>query len=276
MASSGPPVNLTALSQRIRNLAGAGQAEFRLRRAVANVVVGQMLPAGAVKGGAAIKIRLGDAGSRFTADLDVARSGNLAVFVEELQQGLRAGWAGFTGRVVEVTPAAPVGIPPAYVMRPYQVKLDYRGRSWLTVPLEVGHDEIGDTESPDLAIAEDLLETFAQLSLPEPGPIAVLPIDHQIAQKLHACSAPDSQRAHDLVDLQLLATGLDRRAVGLVVRRLFRSRGAHPWPPVVMAHADWPALYVEAAEGLDVIGDVDGAVRWVNELIAEIDADSRT
>lgn len=28
-------------------------------------------------------------------------------------------------------------------------------------------------------------------------------VEHQIAQKLHAASAPGSSRAHDLVDLQL-------------------------------------------------------------------------
>jgi len=46
----------------------------RLRRALANTVVGQMLPPGVVKGGTAMKVRVGEAGSRFTPDLDAAVS----------------------------------------------------------------------------------------------------------------------------------------------------------------------------------------------------------
>jgi len=35
------------------------------------------------------------------------------------------------------------------------LKLEYRGRSWLTVPMEIGHDELGDTETPELRLADD-------------------------------------------------------------------------------------------------------------------------
>jgi predicted nucleotidyltransferase component of viral defense system len=41
-----------------------------MERLVANVVTGQMLPPGVVKGGTALKIRVGDEKTRFSRDLD--------------------------------------------------------------------------------------------------------------------------------------------------------------------------------------------------------------
>lgn len=44
------------------------------RAIIANAIVAQMLPDGSVKGGSAIKMRLGDGATRFTTDLDIARA----------------------------------------------------------------------------------------------------------------------------------------------------------------------------------------------------------
>lgn len=40
-------------------------------------------------------------------------------------------------------------------MQPYDVKLDYLGKPWCTVPLEVGHNEIGDADAADWAELTD-------------------------------------------------------------------------------------------------------------------------
>ncbi|MGL5929430.1 MAG: nucleotidyl transferase AbiEii/AbiGii toxin family protein [Dermatophilaceae bacterium] len=228
---------MTSLRARFRNIAAGELAVNRLERAVANVVLAQMLPPGAVKGGTAIKLRLGHHGSRFTPDLDVARRSTMDQFIADYATALSTGWAGFTGRLVSVRAAKPVGIPVPYVMQPYDIKVSYHSRAWMTVRLEVGHDEIGDTDEPEFRLAGDLVVVFTQLGLPKPAPVAVLSADHQIAQKLHACSAPGSERAHDLVDLQLLMSEpVDLTKVRVTCERLFVSRRAHTWPPVV--HAD--------------------------------------
>jgi hypothetical protein len=60
-------MSVRALDQRLQNVAGD----------VANAVVGQMLPPGAVRGRTAMKICLGESGSRFTPDLDTARRESL-------------------------------------------------------------------------------------------------------------------------------------------------------------------------------------------------------
>ncbi|WP_283170441.1 hypothetical protein [Curtanaerobium respiraculi] len=109
MAGSKRPNSRRNLDIAINRLASAGGDPLRLRTALANTVVGQMLPEGTVKGGSTLKI----------------------------------GWEGFTGALVRREPAKPKGIPGEYVMQPYEVKLSYNEKPWCTVPLEIGHDKIG-------------------------------------------------------------------------------------------------------------------------------------
>lgn len=268
-----PPRHVQALRARFRNMAADELAVNRLERAVANVVLAQMLPPGAVKGGTALKLRLGPERSRFTPDLDVARADTLEQFLDGYGQALTAGWGGFTGRLVPVRPARPTGVPADYIMQPFDIKVAYEARPWMTVRLEVGHDEIGDTDAPELHLSADLTRVFLALGLPEPQPVPVLPIDHQVAQKIHACSAPGSERAHDLVDLQLLIGGeddVDLVAVRATCERLFASRRAHPWPPTVTAGPTWARIYADAADGMACLATVEEAVPWVNDLVRRI------
>ncbi len=189
-------LSVRALDQRLQNVAGKDQTlAYRLRVTVANVVVGQMLPPGAVKGGTAMKIRLGESGSRFTPDLDTARRESLAQFIEAFEDSLATGWHGFTGRLIARPAAKPAGVPAPYVMQPYEVKLAFHGKSWHTVKLELGHNETGDADDPVYLLADDITRLFADVGLAEPAPIAVMRSDHQIAQKLHACTGPGNERA---------------------------------------------------------------------------------
>jgi Nucleotidyl transferase AbiEii toxin, Type IV TA system len=163
-------------------------------------VIGQMLPPGVVKGGTAIKLRVGEHASRFTLDFDAARDGDVELdeYLDQLADTLAAGWNGFTGTVEELEPAQPEGIPEEYVMQPFLIRLAYRGRHWLSVTFELGRDEIGSTENHDARIASDLVDLFEKLALPEPSPVPLLVLDHQIAQKLHACtSQPRAQSRTD-------------------------------------------------------------------------------
>ncbi|ACZ29492.1 hypothetical protein Xcel_0453 [Xylanimonas cellulosilytica DSM 15894] len=110
------PVSVRTLEQRIRNLEGSGELALRRRIAMALVVVGQMLPEGAIKGGSAMALRYGRA-TRFTRDLDAARVQTLAGFRSEFEESLARGWAGFTGRLITRPAPRPTGVPPAYVMQ---------------------------------------------------------------------------------------------------------------------------------------------------------------
>jgi hypothetical protein len=279
-----PPTNLRSLEARVNNLARQrGRPVRRIQRAVANTVVGQMLPPGVVKGGTAMKLRVGEASSRFTPDLDASRMARVTLehYLDELAGRLAVGWGGFTGTVEKLDPPRPESVPDDYVMQPFVIRLAYTGRHWLTVRFELGHDEIGSTERRELHIAPDIVDLFATLGLDEPDPIPLLAVDHQIAQKLHACTAVNpaggrNDRAHDLVDLQILAQGerLDMSVIGATSQRLFAARRSQQWPPTVVAYEGWDTIYAEAADGLDVLENVADAIAWANAFIA--DAAGRT
>ncbi len=112
MTYAGAPTSVRSLEQRIRNLEGDDGLVQRRRVGMALVVVGQMLPEGAVKGGSAMALRYGR-GTRFTRDLDAARVQSLERFRGDFEESLAEGWAGFTGRLVERAAPRPRAVPVA-------------------------------------------------------------------------------------------------------------------------------------------------------------------
>lgn len=263
--------NLDKAIDRISAL--TGEDPFRMKRLLAAVIVGQMLPNGAAKGGNALKIRFGNATTRFSRDLDTARMSSLEDYISTLGDKLEEGWNGFTGLVVPREPPSPEGVPADYIMQPFDVKLSYNRKPWMTLPLEVGHNEIGDADDPDMVVSPEAVELLAKLGFPKPGPIPCMKLEHQIAQKLHAVSGPGSDRAHDLIDLQVAVSGgrLDYAKTKAACERLFAYRKEQAWPPVIAKGTNWDSLYLEQAEGLDALPTVDEAIRWANNLIAAID-----
>lgn len=272
----GPPPHAASLRQRMQNIAKRrGTTDERISVVVCNTVISQMLPPGVIKGGTAMKLRIGESGSRFTPDVDGSRRADMTLeeYLDALEENLRNGWGGFTGRLVPKTAPAPAGVPEEYVMRPFEVKLAYLGNPVKTLVFELGRDEVGSTETAVVRVASDILDLFEELELPLPEPVPVLATEHQIAQKLHACTTPNflggNDRAHDLVDLQLLVEDdpPDLAKLDEVGRRLFAARRVGDWPPEVRTWEGWEGLYTAAAEGLDVIPEVTGAIDWANGLV---------
>lgn len=273
MAEGKRPNSRRNLDMAIDRLAAGTQDPLRLRVALANTIVGQMIPEGAVKGGSSLKMRYGDGATRFTRDLDTARVSDMEEYARKLEASLKEGWEGFTGTLVRREPAKPRGVPGEYVMQPYDIKLSYNEKPWCTVPLEIGHDEIGDAEDPDRGIAQEIVDAFVALGFPEPKPVPLMRIEHQVAQKLHAASGAGSARAHDLVDLQLIVAreSVDYSAVRQVCRRLFAYRRQQAWPPTMVKGDDWDELYLAQSEGLEVLPTVDDAIEWANDLVNRIE-----
>lgn len=274
-----PPTNLDSLQTRINNMIAARQRPLRrIQRVIANTAVGQLIPSGVVKGGTGIKLRVGEGASRFTPDFDLSRPAQVEAtdYLDELQENLAEGWSGFTGTVEAVQGLRPDGVPEPYIMVPYRIRLAYQSRHWLSVDFELGHDEVGSTNHYDLRLAQDIVDLFEELGLETPRPIPVMALDHQVAQKLHACTSVGPRggntRAHDLVDLQILDQDedIDLTAVGATARRLFAARRGQTWPPTVVAYQGWETTYAEAADGLGVLPDVTAAVVWTNDFIARI------
>ena len=161
-------------------------------------------------------------------------------------------------------------------MQPFDVKLDYRGRSWCTVKFELGHNELGDADQPEYHLSNSLVGFFTEAGLEEPKPVPVMCADHQVAQKLHALSSPGSERAKGLVDLQLLDKGenLDLSRLAETCARLFDYRRQQSWPPTIQIGGQWDTPYIEAAEDAAVLPAAEEVVVWANKLVQRIAASS--
>ena len=271
-----PPNSRRHLDDAIRRIYGSGAKFLEARALFANALVGQFLPDGVAKGGSALKLRYTPFDFRATSDLDVARRSSIADFERILGERLKAGWHGFTGLVAPGRPAHPHGVAPEYVMRPFEVHLAYKQKPWCKVDLEVGHNEIGDADTPEYVLSPQVAALFEALGFPPPAPVPLMPIPYQIAQKIHGATEPGSDRAHDLVDLQLiLAQGEpDWTKTREICIRLFDYRNKQPWPPTVTPGPDWPSLYAAQIQGLPVLPTVEEASAWTAGLIARIDAAS--
>ncbi|WP_165062943.1 nucleotidyl transferase AbiEii/AbiGii toxin family protein [Adlercreutzia sp. ZJ154] len=266
------PNSVRNLDMAIRRFGASEEDYLENRTAIANAIVGQMLRGAVMKGGSSLKIRFGAAGTRATTDLDAARSVGRDEFSDGFSRRLVDGWEGFTGRLVEMPKARPKNVPGPYVMQPYAVKLSYLGKPWCTVTFELGHNEIGDADNADFVVPKDAARMLEAMAFPEPAPVPLMTLRYQIAQKLHGASEPNSQRAHDLIDLQLIISNgeIDLHDVREVCERLFSYRRKQEWPPVIMKDDAWDSLYSEAAADLDVLPGADEAVAWANDLIRRI------
>lgn len=280
--ADGPPTNLRSLEARLRNHCAAVGRDFsRARRHIGALVVANLLHGTdtVVKGGRNLEIRYGLAATRASTDVDVVRAQELEEVLDHLEAALDRGWAGFTGRLID---KGPIQAPVPSDYRPYRLdlKLDFEGRSFDTVQLEAAIEEAGGIQTTDMIVSADGAAIFEAVGLPAPGPVTVLTLPMQVAQKLHACTATDSDdwindRAHDLVDLQLIDLDLRDRQfpeVREACERLFQARTGHDWPPTVTARQGWSARYSEerAQVEADVCSDLDQAVAWANEFIARI------
>lgn len=104
----------------------------------------------------------------------------------------------------------------------------------------------------------------------------IMKLAYQIAQKIHAVSKPGSERAHNIIDLQLICnrSQVGHAEVKSICQWLFDYRRRQPWPTVVTALLSWDGRYVLARNNLLDIGDIlpiaAEAVAWANELIGKI------
>lgn len=224
-----------------------------------------------LKGGAAMELRF-QLEARTTKDIDTVFREAMPSMLERLDEALQAGFGDFTYERNE-----PELITDTRSVR-LAIKLSYRGKRWGTVQLEVAPAEgrSGDDVETLNAIGID------QFGLEGPERIPCLGIRYQIAQKLHACTAPplegrdENLRFHDPIDLILLR-GLVAQdgwnAVRLACLDTFQIRGMHSWPPDLVVYPSWPGAFAALAEdqGFDIT-DVEDAARQVREMIERINA----
>jgi hypothetical protein len=214
----------------------------RLQRHVAVLVVTQLAasladeggaPLLLVKGGSSLELRRGISDSRTSKDLDTVARQDIESVHEHLADAGELGWEGFSAIF---TRPEEIDVPGLLVKpRRFLAKLSYRGKPFASVPIEVSTIEAGNSDQFDNLTSEalGLVGVSADVTVP------CMTLPWQIAQKLHAATAvlvapKTNDRAHDLVDLQLLEAlqgEIDLAETRCACVAVFVARAQHLWPP---------------------------------------------
>ncbi|MEZ5398374.1 MAG: nucleotidyl transferase AbiEii/AbiGii toxin family protein [Bryobacteraceae bacterium] len=184
-----------------------------------------------LKGGVALELRFATR-ARATKDLDLGLEGSRTGRLDLLRRSLELGFDEFAFRVKAQTR----DMEQADTVR-VQVAVSYRTRAWQTVEVDLG---------PASSMAVDLVapqvQGLVELGLPVTSPVRCLGLAEQIAQKLHACTGPNSAgRARDVLDILLVDTlgGLDYNRVLAAAKQVFSERATHAFPPAFQLPSEW-------------------------------------
>jgi hypothetical protein len=233
------PHSARVLSKRVDAYAkNRGLTPKRVRDWISYMIIGGRLEevstssAGArftIKGAVALEMRL-PGRARATKDIDLvidgADEGDLAAV---LRAALQEDYQDFSFRVK----GEPHVMPNAAVR--LQVAIEYRGKSWSTLQVDLSPQEGGVTEVELVDALE--LEPFG---LSTPSALPCLSLRYHLAQKIHGMTQPAAQedasneRFRDLADVLLLRQLVeDLPAVRAACVEVFAFRGTHEWPPAL-------------------------------------------
>lgn len=215
----------------------------RLLARLLAVAEGQWL----LKGGFALELRLAGR-ARATKDVDIDWQANEEQLLETLIDAVEHDANDYFAFTIERTGAPEDRLGGSHRFR---VVASLAGRRFETFPLDVGFRR-------DQQPAADTLKTEALLAFADIPPVEVeaLPIEAQIAEKLHAYTRTyeggrPSTRAKDLVDLVLIAaiSTIDAALLRAAIDTTFTRRTTHPRPTMLPPppHA-WALQYSRLAQ----------------------------
>jgi hypothetical protein len=219
-----------------------GLAQERLRRWVSFLalcgVLERAIHEGVIdryylKGGVAMELRFAGA-ARTTKDFDLGLEGDRTKRIGALESVLKLGFDEFTFRlkpqIHQMELADTVRV---------EVAVQYRTRAWQTVEVDLGPAEAGEVD-----LVEPAVTGLVEMGLTITSPVRCLGINEQVAQKLHACTAPHADgRARDILDILLIDMlgKLDYVRTRLAAERIFHERGTHTFPPSFELPTTWRA-----------------------------------
>src|SRR5690625_634104 len=238
-----------------------------------------------LKGGTLLQHRLPGI-SRATTDLDGLVRVDLDEFLTSLDSVFQQPWGPLElrrGAVEEFRVPHRIVNP-----RRFNVTLHLRGITWRRVQVEISRNE-GEAGQFIERVNEPSLSGFG---LSSPDQLLALSMRYQIAQKVHASTAPHdppaerNDRARDVVDLLLLRnlaneTGtpsLDE--IRIAIEDVFAARanetlavGGTPrtWPARLIAHPHWKTTYIQVARSTRLEQPLEQAVVEVNAWLELID-----
>jgi predicted nucleotidyltransferase component of viral defense system len=255
------------LSARVEELArGEGLATRRVRKRIATIALIQLfnvarhegrLPAFLVKGGRALEFRFG-ALARSSRDVDIVVDADKPAILDAVVALLRDDWSGFRFTLRREVQER----EHSYVL---EVGADYKNVDWTSFEAELIFGSVEQWDDiPVVGIEQLGLEAIAD--------IPCMTAADQLAQKLHAVSDPNEDRARDLYDIYLLDTQLERNDAALLEAAVaeFERRGAHTWPPQIVLRDGWGATLSELLtnDGLPIT--VEETVIAVQSLVLRL------
>lgn len=252
-----------------------GQPASRVRNWISHMMVAGALERGGfdadgrkftIKGGVALEMRLRDL-ARATKDLDLVLLSDDGEPVAELGAALSQPYEGFSFGLRGAPHVMPNGASRL------EVWLQYLGKSWGTVQVDVSRYEGAGTE---VEMVDAI--SLAQFGLDGPEALPCLSLPYHVAQKIHGMTLPPppgrrNERFRDLVDLLLLRQWItDFESVRRACLDVFATRGTHPWPPLVAPPEHWLQPFRAMAEDLGLeTCDLNRAADEIRRLIEAID-----
>lgn len=244
-----PPERLEKILARVAREQGIDQERLRrwvsflaicgvLERATAEGLVGGYY----LKGGVAMELRFAQR-ARATKDLDLVLEGDRQTRLRSFDLALKLGFDEFSFRL-----KAPIHEMNFADTVRVDVAIQHRTRAWQTVEVD-----LGPTSPATIDLVEPTIVGLHEMGVPVTSPIRCIGLSEQVAQKLHACTAPNtsSTRARDVLDILLIETlgQLNYSAALVAARRVFHERGTHDFPPDFIMPLLWrPELEALAAQ----------------------------
>jgi len=261
-----------ALEQRLKDRAAGGGARLardrkrvafdRLLARLITVAEGRWL----LKGGFALELRLA-ARARTTKDVDIEWRANEGELLDALLDAADHDADDFFVFTIERA-----GVPEDRLggSRRFRITASLAGREFEAFLLDVGFRS-------DDALATETLRTddFLGFAGIEPVEVDAVPLELQVAEKLHAYTrryegGRPSTRAKDLVDLALIAelSSLDAAALRREVKTIFALRDAHSPPDTLpLPPAEWAVPYRRLAEEVGAPAELEVAHRDAAALL---------
>lgn len=216
-----------------------------------------------LKGGVAMELRYARA-ARTTKDFDLGLTGNRPERLRRLAQVLQLPFDDFTFRLK----AGQHEMDLADTIR-VEVAIEYRGRAWQTIAVDLGPGE-----AQEVDVIAPAIEGVAEMGIPVTPQVRCLGINEQVAQKLHACTGPHKEgRARDVLDILVvdMLGQIHRVRARAAAVRIFAERNTHVFPPDTAMPPEWNAeLKTLAAELGYRTTDAKEIQKKFSDLIAAI------
>ncbi|HMI81775.1 MAG TPA: nucleotidyl transferase AbiEii/AbiGii toxin family protein [Solirubrobacterales bacterium] len=264
-----------ALQQRLKDRAdGDGTLLVRNRKRVAfDRLLARLLAVAqeqwVLKGGFALDLRLATR-ARSTKDVDIEWRAEVTELLDVLLDAANYDAGDFFEFAIERA-----GVPEDRLggSHRFRVSASLAGRSFESFLLDVGF-RLDDALEAETLRTDDFLG-FAEI---EPVEVQAVPLELQVAEKLHAYTrvyegGRISSRTKDLIDLALIAelSQLDAAGLRREIDTIFELRATHAAPASLpLPPAEWAGPFRELAEEVGVPADLEAGHRDAAALVDPI------